>query len=128
MNAMDKCYIFSKNYNLQKSEFCQIWEGVESTFLLGEIILTNEGLSPLEWTGVQNIKKKIFSQAYRTKFYKTFYGRNLQMFIISWSVCPLRPSQGNVMFVGKASILILEWSTSMGLHSGRLQPDSQTLG
>ncbi len=42
-----------------------------------------------------------------TKWYKTFYVSNLQMFAMSYSVCPLASIfQHNLMFVGKARSLL----------------------
>ncbi len=44
------------------------------------------------------------TQKYQTRgqCYQTFYGRNLRNFVISWNVCPGKPFQPSVMFVGKA--------------------------
>ncbi len=35
------------------------------------------------------VHKKFYNIGPWIQFYKTFYRRNLQMFVISWSVCPL---------------------------------------
>ncbi len=45
------------------------------------------------------------SWMFLAQFYKTFYGLNLLMFIISQSVFPSRPFQHSLMFVGKARSL-----------------------
>ncbi len=38
----------------------------------------------------------------RAQCYKTFYGRNLRMFVISQSVCPLQESQPILILASKA--------------------------
>jgi hypothetical protein len=40
--------------------------------------------------------------------YKTFYIRDLQMFLISWSVCPWQAFLTNLMFVSKAGVYLSE--------------------
>jgi hypothetical protein len=42
------------------------------------------------------------------QYYKTFYGRNLQIYVISYGVCLW---QSSLMFVGEARSLPIEWST-----------------
>ncbi len=40
-------------------------------------------------------------QMTRAQFYKTFYGRNLQIFVIDYSVSPWQAFQTSLIFVGK---------------------------
>jgi hypothetical protein len=45
-------------------------------------------------------------------YYKTFFGRNLRIFMISESVFPSKPFQSSLMFVGKAGTYPREASFS----------------
>jgi hypothetical protein len=58
---------------------------------------------------------------------KSFYSRNLRIYVISQSFCSWQafPSLSNVC--GRGQDPTLEWSTWKVLHSGRLQPYLQTL-
>ncbi len=54
------------------------------------------------------VVKNLISQSHCALYYKTFYGRNLQMFVIRQTVCQwqaLLSFQPRIMFVGKTTIL-----------------------
>ncbi len=58
---------------------------------------------------------------------KTFYGRNLQVFVIQMSkqvreFVPGKPFQPSLMLEGKTRACPLEWSLRKVLHLGRLLP------
>jgi hypothetical protein len=63
----------------------------------------------------------------RGQCYKTFYGRNLRVFVISYSVRPWQTFKPSLIFVGEARSSLLDWATLKVLHSGRLQPYQQKL-
>ncbi len=46
--------------------------------------------------------KKFYDIDSRGLYSKTFYGRNLQIFVISKGVCPGKPFQPSLMFASKA--------------------------
>jgi hypothetical protein len=78
--------------------------------------------------GMMSIRNGFFTRIgvqARGLHYKTFYGRNLRIFIISWSVCPWQafPAWSNNCGWGQEPTL--QPSTWKVLHSGRLWPYPQ---
>ncbi len=63
----------------------------------------------------------------RGQCYKTFYGRKLRLFIISYSVYLWQPFPTKSNVCGRGQEPTLEWRTWKVLHSGRLWPYPQTL-
>ncbi len=45
---------------------------------------------------------------HRSLYYKTFYGRNLRIFVISYKVCPFPAFQPSLVFAGKAGAYLSE--------------------
>jgi hypothetical protein len=46
-------------------------------------------------------KKYLAKEMLRCQCYKTFYGRKLRIFFVSWSICPWQAFPASSMFVGK---------------------------
>jgi hypothetical protein len=55
----------------------------------------------------QKRRKKFYFSDIPRQYYKTFYGRNLRIFVISQSVCPCKLFQPNLVFVGKPSRILV---------------------
>ncbi len=60
---------------------------------------------------------------FRSLYYKTFYGRNLRIFIINLCVCLWQAFTAKSNVWGWGQEPTLEWSTWKVLHKGRLARD-----
>ncbi len=60
-------------------------------------------------------------------YYKTFYGRNLRIFVKARVFVPGKHFQPSIMFVGEARSLPQSKTPEKVLYSGRLQPCPKTL-